>query len=225
MRVTVAVLVALTLLIASMPTMAAEQSTIQGNYVEARSCDVWTGYCFSNGELNLTGEEAIIAWDVTKGSWLDIDLAGLKVVAVVKANATLGDTEHNAFPAKSILVIDQRADVLQKEALIAFAKDAAGELLGEVVRVTDQPIEASLGTCSEATCAMLKAGEMVEIEARCFVNGDKICGHESAVYGPLTDIDNAMTHFTELDKFQGKGLGVIWSESGRRNAYVGTFSR
>ncbi len=32
------------------------KTDIQGNYVEVRSCDVYTGSCFANAEMGLTGE-------------------------------------------------------------------------------------------------------------------------------------------------------------------------
>ena len=65
-------------------------SSITGDYVEIRSCDVYTGPCFANGEMGLTGEEAILTWSVDQGSWEGVALDGLNVIAVVRASATLG---------------------------------------------------------------------------------------------------------------------------------------
>ena len=70
---------------------AAQAAQIQGDYVETRSADVWTGPCFANAETGLTGREAILAWRVEKGAWNGVPLDGLSVVGVVKASATLGD--------------------------------------------------------------------------------------------------------------------------------------
>ena len=103
---------------------------IQGSYIEVRSCDVYTGPCFANAEMGLTGEEAILTWDVTKGSWDGVPLAGLKVIAVVRASATLG-TNESPYPAKSILIVDERANAAQKKALVAFVHDAAGRLVDD----------------------------------------------------------------------------------------------
>lgn len=204
----------------------ADPVQIAGNYLETRSCDVWAGYCFSNSELGLTGNEAILAWNVTKGGWNGADLEGLKIVAVVQANATLGDTERNPYPAKSLLLIDDRASAEQEAALIAFAKDAAGELLAETVDVRREAIamEADIA-CGAETCATLTAGNDVALEVRCLHAKDKVCGHESPIYGPLTDVQDAMPHFTELSKFSGEGLGVTWNESGRKSSFVATFVR
>lgn len=204
----------------------ADPVQISGNYLETRSCDVWAGYCFSNSELGLTGNEAILAWDVTQGGWNGVALDGLKVVAVVKANATLGDTERNPYPASSVIFVDSNATPEQQAALVAFAKDAAGELLAETVDVRREAIEMKADiACGAETCAALAVGEDVAVEVRCLHTADKVCGHESPIYGPLTAIDNAMPHFTALSKFSGEGLGVTWNESGRKSSFVGTFAR
>lgn len=204
----------------------ADPVQISGNYLETRSCDVWAGYCFSNSELGLTGNEAILAWDVTHGGWDGVELEGLKVVAVVKANATLGDTERNPYPASSIILVDQNASAEQHAALVAFAKDSAGKLLEGTVDIRKEAIEMDAdAACGTGVCATLSAGDELEVQARCLHAADKVCGHESPIYGPLTRVDNAMPHFTSLSKFSGDGLGVTWNESGRKSSFVATFTR
>ncbi|MFY9570107.1 MAG: hypothetical protein WAV20_01735, partial [Blastocatellia bacterium] len=66
-----------------------QAQSISGDYIETRSADVWTGSCVANGEMNLAGDQAILAWRVNKGEWKGVSLEGLSVVGVVKANATL----------------------------------------------------------------------------------------------------------------------------------------
>src|SRR5579862_1791844 len=90
----------------AMPGSAA----LKGDYIEARSADVYTGPCFANSEVGLTGQEAILAWKIQQGEWKGVSLAGLSVVAVVRANATLGDPYHDAHPARSVLIMDSRAN-------------------------------------------------------------------------------------------------------------------
>src|SRR5262245_29071144 len=60
-----------------------------GSYVEIRSCDVYTGPCFSNGEMNLCGKEAIMSWSIREGAVDGVKLDGLNVIAVVQAKNTL----------------------------------------------------------------------------------------------------------------------------------------
>ena len=70
-------------------SMAAQE--IRGDYLETRSADVYTGQCFANGEVNLVGNEAILAWHVRTGSWDGIPLHGLTVASAVRATGTGGD--------------------------------------------------------------------------------------------------------------------------------------
>src|SRR5262249_41754187 len=88
---------------------------ISGKYVEARTCDVWTGPCFANAEMNLSGKHAVIGWKVENGSLDNVRLDGLSVVAVVAASDTLGleQTGHS----KTLLIVDAKADSAQRDAL------------------------------------------------------------------------------------------------------------
>ena len=206
-------------------TPNSQTPTIEGNYVEVRSCDVYTGYCFVNAELGLTGEEAILTWDITKGSWDNVDLSGLQVIAVIRASATLGDRDHDALPAKSVVILDRDASDRQREALLSFVREMAGPLVSDIVRVETLDIDVVMDSCTEEVCATVKAGDTVNIITRCIDGGDKVCGNEEAYFAPLTDVQDAMVHFTERDLFAGKGLGVTWDGTGRRSAYLATFSR
>src|SRR5438045_6562276 len=89
-----------------------ERVQAKGQYVEARTCDVWTGPCFANADFNLGGKNAVLAWKVATGSVGDVNLDGLSVVAVVSAKNTLGLEQTG--PAKSVLIIDARANSAQK---------------------------------------------------------------------------------------------------------------
>ena len=108
-------------------------SPITGTYLEVRSCDVYTGPCFSNAEMGSNGKEAILTWSITKGAFNNVDLAGLNVVAVVRTKDTLGDIKYAQPRGKAVLIIDARANTAQRAALAAFAKARAGKLIGEVL--------------------------------------------------------------------------------------------
>ena len=205
---------------------------IQGNYVEVRSCDVYTGSCFANAEMGLTGEEAILTWSITRGSWHGlrpllggVRLDGLNVIGVVKASGTLGDRNHDPYPARSIIIVDQRANRAQREALVRFAKTMAGKLLANVVEVQVAPIEARIGACSKSGCASVLAEGLVEIRTRCLGTEDHVCGNEETFYPPLTKVDNAVPALTVEGSFKGDGLGVTWSDAGRRSAFLARFHR
>ena len=69
----------------------ASSNHMTGEYMESRTADVYTGPCIANSEANLTGREAILGWHVDRGEFEGVSLDGLSVVAVVRANNTLGD--------------------------------------------------------------------------------------------------------------------------------------
>jgi len=208
------------LMVLAIPGSAA----IKGDYIEARSADVYTGPCFANGEVGLVGNEAILAWKINEGDWKGTSLNGLGVVAVVKAHATLGDPYHSAYPAESVLIVDQRATSLQRLALQDFAASMAGKLLNHVVRVEAAPIQFAFGQGEQHGAARLVAGNLARIETRSLCHGDDHCGNEIVYYPPLVHLAHAMPAFTLEDSFQGKGLDVVWNHIGKRSAFVGTFA-
>lgn len=123
----------------------AAHAAISGDYLEARTADVFTGPCFANSEMNLVGKQAVMAWRVRQGSWEGVRLDGLSVVAAVRADATLGDPFGGPLDARALVVVDQRATAAQRDALVAFARSATGGLLGSIVGVESAPIDLRVG--------------------------------------------------------------------------------
>lgn len=199
---------------------------ISGDYIETRSADVWTGPCVANGEVNLTGDQAILAWRVNQGDWNGVSLAGLSVVGVVKAGATLGDQYSNPYPAKAVLIVDQNATAEQQKALVGMAQAMAGELLQNIVRIEVAPIELQVSHAGgHYDKTLLRAGDLAGIETRMIGKKDHLCGNEEVYYQPLVTMNHAMPAVAELDQYQGPSLGVRWTVHGKRSAFVGSFSR
>lgn len=199
---------------------------VSGDYIETRSADVWTGPCVANGEVNLAGDQAILAWRVRQGGWNGIALDGLSVVGVVKAAATLGDQYNDPYPAKSVVIVDQKASAAQQKALVEMAQSMAGELLKNVVRVEVAPIEMQVSNeGGHYDKTLLRAGDIAGIETRMIGKKDHLCGNEEVYYQPLVTMNHAMPAVAELDQYQGPSLGVRWTVHGKRSAFVGSFSR
>lgn len=200
----------------------AQTSPIRGQYMETRSADVYVGQCFANGEVNLVGSEAIVAWHIQEGKWDGVSLAGLSVVGAIKAQATLGDPYAKPFPAKSVLIVDKQATPQQRQALIDFAQKMGGQLLSHVVRVIDTQIDMEILRQHDAR-ARLQAGNFVTLETRAIGEKDHLCGNESTFYPPLTQTTHAMPAVAMTDQYQGSDLGVEWTLHDKRSAFVGTF--
>jgi hypothetical protein len=200
---------------------------ISGDYIETRSADVWTGPCVANGEVNLVGDQAILAWRVNKGDWNGVSLDGLSVVGVVKAAATLGDEYNNPYPAKAVMIVDQRATAEQQRALVGLAQSFSGELLKNVVRVEAAPIEMEIAhDGGHFARTSLRAGTLAGIETRSINKKDHLCGNEEVYYPPLAaNLTHSMPAVADLDQYQGSDLGVRWTVHGKRSAFVGTFSK
>jgi len=194
---------------------------ISGQYIEARNCDVWTGPCFANAEMNLTGKHAVMAWKVDKGTFENVSLDGLSVVAVVAASDTLG--LQQTAPAKAVLIIDDRANNAQREALKHLAQKQGGELTRKIVKVQSAKVDLAVDCCKDAGCARLDAGK-AHIQTRCLdAHHDKVCGNESAFYPPLSANVKALPAVAVEHRFVGQGFGETWNEGERRGAYVGSF--
>jgi hypothetical protein len=197
---------------------------ISGDYVEVRSCDVYTGPCFANAEMTIGGHEGIMAWAIRNGSFDGVDLTGLNVIAVVQAQGTLGDVDRYPQPTRSVLIVDEAASSAQRDALLHFVQEKAGGLLGQTVQIARAPMSVKLpSTCSSGGCANVRAGELVEIETRCLGGKDHVCGNEELFYPPLTNVENARPAFTLAGVFRGPGLGTQFDEANRRSAYLATF--
>jgi len=201
---------------------AAEQ--IRGDYIETRSADVYTGQCFANGEVNLVGNQAILAWHVQSGSWNGVPLDGLTVAAAVEARATLGDPYANPYPAKSVLIVDEQADSQQRKALVAFAHQMGGELLRNAEEVIPAPMELVVNHQHHGV-GLLRAGRFATVQTRGLNDTDHLCGNEETFYPPLTQVAHAMPAVAVTDSYRGPGLGVDWESHGKRSAFVGTFER
>jgi len=220
MKIRIAFTVAILGVIAGLPGM----SQITGNYLEARNAEVYASHCFANAELGIKGNLAVMAWRVEQGNLDGVSLDGLSVVAVVRAASTLGDPFSNPYPVKSVLIFDERANNIQREALTRMVKNNTRGLLADVVRTEALPIRLSFEGSIHDRRATLVAGEMVRVETRRIRDSDSLCHLDDLYYAPLSTLDHAMPAFTLHNSFKGAGLDVHFSAPRRSSAYVGTFS-
>jgi hypothetical protein len=218
---------ALSLCLAGSTLMAAglqNKTQLRGEYIEARTADVFTGPCFANSEVDAVGNLAVFGWRISNGSWQGVDLQGLSVVGVVKANNTLGNVHATAYPVKSVVIIDERANPEQRLALKSFAQRMGGDLLQDVVKIAYQPIELKFdGNNLHGAKASLTAGSLATIETRAINEGDHLCSNEITWYSPLTKLDHAMPAYALAHTYKGDALNTTWSSPEKRSAFVGSF--
>jgi len=212
------------LLLLAVASVAAMGADIRGSYLEARNADVYVAHCFANAELNLAGDLAVMAWRVEQGSWNNVTLDGLGVVAVVRASGTLGDPFRSAYPAKSVLILDERANAEQRAALQGFAKKMAGDLVQTVTRVETAPIAFDFGSSIHAATARMTAGSLARIETRPLRDGDAVCHNAYVYYPPLTRLSHSMPAHTVDNRFSGRGLDAEWSSPSKNSSFLGIFA-
>ena len=212
---------------------------IKGDYVEARNADVYTGPCFSNAEVFIAGDRAVMAWKVTEGQFAGQNLAGLSVAAAVRGTTTF--SKDVASAAKSVIIVDHLATPAQQEALIALAKELAGDRLKDVAEVKIGRIQLTVesmeghGSPSETAAghhgmpqaprASLYIPNTAEILTRPFEVEDHACGNEVVEYGPLSKGVTALPAYTLAHRFQGKALDSTWNDPNCRSSFVGHFAR
>jgi hypothetical protein len=215
----------------------ASAAGIRGDYVEARTADVFTGPCFSNAEVFIYGNHAVLAWKVTEGSWKGVDLRGLCVAAAVNGTTTF--SEDQPEKATAVLIVDSKASGRQREALIDMAKNLGGTRLTRITSVTTARMSLKLeehsmsaGEVSHATHGMPQsprasfwAAGLARIVTRPLDERDHACGNEIVAYSPLSQSVSAQPAYTLGHAFEGKGLNNCWDDPNCRSSFVGHFAR
>ncbi|MFQ5928024.1 MAG: DUF1326 domain-containing protein [Terriglobia bacterium] len=210
-------------LVLALPALA-PAAQIAGDYIEVRTADVYTGPCFANSEIGLTGTEAVLAWRIREGSWDNVALAGLSVVAVVRASATLGDPYADSLPAKALLIVDARASAAQRAALVSFVRAQTDGLLSDIVTIESSPIQFAVDEQRHGY-ATVEAANLAKISTRAIGEADRHCYNEEVFYQPLAANLNHAVPAVALDSgYRGNHLGITWREANRRGSFVATFA-
>lgn len=202
-------------------TLFAGGGTVSGSYVEARTAEVFTGGCIMNSEAGTMGKEAVLAWKVDRGSFNGVSLDGLSIVAALSGTANLGVHEMGGDIAtvRSQVFVDQRANPVQRMALVAMANDLAKGGLGSIVNVTSAPIR-----YSDSEHGVQVVTGQVALDVNKHMSHDTSCGGQQW-FQPLSKVDGAELGETQTHVFSGSSLGVKWSDPNKRSAFFGTFSR
>lgn len=213
--------------------------SIEGEYLEARTADVFTGPCFSNSEIWITGHQAVLAWKVKRGTWEGVDLSGLTVAAAVVGTTTLSKDDPSR--ARAVLIVDQAASPEQKEALIKLARNLGGVRMQNIVEIRfsvinflteDHPMSSdgsvvTLGHHSmpKTPIATFWAPGLAEITTRPLDETDHFCGNEVVEYQPLSHGVRALPAYTLSNVYRGESLNTTWDDHNCRSSFVGTFTR
>ena len=202
---------------------ATASAEVRGTYLETRNAEIYASHCFANAEAGILGDLAVMAWKVEAGSVDGVSVDGLGVVAVVKASQTIGDPFKNPLPAKTMLIVDEKATPAQRAALETLAKRSGGELLNDVIAVEVAPIVLAYEGSMHDKTAKLTAGDLVSVETRAIVDTDSLCHLDNIYYQPIAELDHAMAAHALQHSIQVKSLGIDLTEYRRSSVYLGSY--
>jgi hypothetical protein len=207
-------------LASSVSIAAAGKATVTGQYVEARTAEVFTGGCIMGSEAETMGKQAVLAWKVDRGTFNGVSIDGLSVVAALSGDKNLGLHEIGGDKAvvKSAVYVDERANPAQRIALVALAHDLT-KSIGTIVSVTPAPIQfADAGREIHVTTSN------VALDVNKEMTHDPTCGAQ-LWFHPLATVDQADMAVANENSFSGSMLGTKWSDPNKRSAFFGTFSK
>ena len=204
--------------LAATPMLAGTRIT--GEYIEARTAEIFTGGCIMGSEAETMGKQAVLAWKVDRGSFNGVSLDGLAVVAAVAGDKNLGIAEIGGEKAnvKAAVYVDSRANSAQQLALVAMASELSNGTVANIVQVTPAPIafadQGKIVNVTTNNVALTVNKEMVH---------DPTCGAMQWFHAFVPSADATMGVAIE-NAFSGSSLGTKWSDPNKRSAFFGTFA-
>jgi len=205
----------------SVSALAGSNGSLSGEYVEARTAEVFAGGCIMNSEAETTGRQAIMAWKIDRGSYQGVSLDGLAVVAAVNGDRNLGMREMGGEAPHSVqaaLVVDARATSVLRDALVAMARDLSKGIVQDVVSVKAAPI-----SYWDDQNRIAIAAPDVQLTVNKTLKHDPSCG-AMQWFRPLTTVKQGAMGMTEAHAFSGSGLGTKWSDPNKRSAFFAKFT-
>ena len=200
----------------------ASAASIEGEYLEVRNANMWAGPCLANAEIGLIGNQATMAWKVTKGTYQDVKLDGLSVVAVVYGDRTFGVGDK--VKTETLFIVDKQATKPQQKALVAMASKLAGKTIQKVIAVKTSKIKMDIGSDDDTGYSIVDAG-IATVRTRRLKKADNTCGtKERMAYPVLAKVSDEQgaypleSSFTG-DEFDGQYVDRFW-----RGGIIGKFS-
>jgi hypothetical protein len=215
-----AIVVAALVGLAAAPLVAGAKATVSGEYVEARTAEVFTGGCIMGSEAETMGKHAVLAWKVDQGSFNGVSIDGLSVVAAVAGDRNLGIAEIGGGRAnvRSAVYVDARATAAQQMALIAMASELSKGIVSNIVAVTPAPIQ-----FTDKGQEIQVETPQVELAVNKHMTHDPTCG-AMQWFHPFVPSAHAEMGVTVQHVFTGTALGTKWSDPNKRSSFFGTFS-
>jgi hypothetical protein len=216
-------LVAVAAMVVSAASLSAEdKGRITGEYVEARTAEVFAGGCIMNSEAETLGRQAVMAWRITSGAFRGVALDGLTVAAAVAGDRNLGMREmggEEPTAVQAIIIVDPRATATQRDALVKLVRELSNGLITHVVRVDVAPVKFAT---SQKYVEVSVPDNNILLTVNKEMKHDPSCG-AMQWFKPFTKLADAALGVAEEHFFEGQGLNTKWSAPNKRSAFFGTF--
>jgi hypothetical protein len=191
--------------------------SVSGDYLEARTANVYIGACHAGSEYGTMGREAVLAWRIREGVWKGTDVSGLSAVLVMAGNDNL---EREDVKRQSVLYLDAAASPSQRTALESMLRARYGKALGEVQRVQSAPISFADSKGSYR----LRVGETVRLDVNKEANRTCCTMPMEVWYQPFVPVQGSRIGYTAMNAFNGAERLPSWSRVGQNSAIFGTFA-
>jgi hypothetical protein len=189
---------------------------VSGDYLEARTANVYVGACHAGGEYGTMGREAVLAWHFRDGAWQGTDLKGVSAVAVMAGNDNL---DRKEVQRHTVLYLDAAATPAQREALQALLQAKFGATFGELREVKTAPIAFEQG---DATYRV-RVGDLVRLDVNKEPSHTCCTMPMEVWYQPFVPVPGSRVGFTALNEFKGTAQMPSWSRVGQNSAIFGAF--
>ncbi len=197
--------------------------TLKGDYIEARTCNIYIGACHANGEKVTSGREAIMAWNIKEGEVDGYKMNGLAVVAIVVGNDNLGDCTTPAGQCgsrKTVLYVDSKASDGQRQSLAWALSEKYGKALGTIVKVKSAPVKFS----KKGQTFTVSVADVAEVKATALKKSCCVMPHE-VWYKPMIEVKNTVIGTCSINEFKGAAeLKTQWRRTDENSTYVAEFS-
>jgi len=205
-------------LLCALPLVADDAPAVSGDYVEARSNEVYTCGCLYSGQMTTAGREAILAWRITRGDYQGTPLAGLKVAAVVVGDANLGAYDG---PRRTALYLDESASDAQVHAVVALWQREYSQALGKIAAVHRAPISFT----QQGDAVRLSIPKLVEVQARKARLREDAHPGSFLWYAPFVPLRNSSLVTALNYEYQGMDFQHQWQDlMPSINGYLGEFA-
>jgi hypothetical protein len=207
------------ILLAAVPVWAG--SPLRGEYVEARTAEVFAGGCIMSSQAETLGRSAVLAWHVTSGTYDGQTLDGMSVVAAVSGDRNLGIREiggESPSYVRAVVYVDERATPAMRRALVKMVDELSRGLITEVVDVKAAPVRFD----STAHAVDVVAGDAA-LSVTKHMHHDPSCGGMKW-FTPFTHLAEPTMGMTEVQSYGGRELDQRWSDPHKRSSFYGEFT-